>query len=353
MNVDNGNGGAVPRGGGQPNPTNNNQPTVPPGVGNGTPDTAPATPGNPTAIPHGSIPDGEPQAEATPTSTAPTTQPTVAEQIADLRDQGNKALAAGELDAAIKLYNDALTQANQLGDANLRFDLYMNLGIAQSRKGDTQAAINNFNQASQIAADSNDAKSQAKALGNLGNAYLKRKDIPKAIEYYQRVEDIAEHTNDEETQGANLLNLGIAHYNQGNMSEAITYLQRALPMLNKLNDERGANMASSYLDLAKSQSIPPKGPSEEDRRYNLGIIFVITFSAGLLFIGLLILTGIVRDLVYPTPRDAKPFFSFDNMIQLMTTFGTIVGTPLGFVVGYYFKGQEDKQKQDAANPPSR
>lgn len=85
--------------------------------------------------------------------------------------------------------------------------------------------------------------------------------------------------------------------------------------------------------------------SVDDQRYRIGLIFVVTFTAGLLFIGLIVLAGIVHDLMYGVPPGGKSFLSFDNIIQLLTTFGTVVGTPLGFVVGYYFKSQEVQNNQ--------
>ena len=70
-------------------------------------------------------------------------------------------------------------------------------------------------------------------------------------------------------------------------------------------------------------------------RAEFGKVLINAFVAGLAFLGLLIVLQTVITAVVGTA-----FLSPDDLVKVATTFGSIIGPPLGFVISYYFKERE-------------
>ncbi len=275
--------------------------------------------------------------------------------VLNLINQGNSLVGLGSINDAITIYLQGLALAKQVGDAASQVTLEYNLGVAYNKINDPNTAIQYLLQAKDKITD---PQSRVAILGHLGNAYLKLNDIPTAQTYYQQALGLARVNNDKLGEGASLSNIGVTYYRAGKIKEAIDYLQQAQAIQEKNGDETGRTVTTSTLELAKrdlalTQEVQQKNQTIEDlsgqllsdQRYKLARVFVVTFALGLFFLGMLLAVGIINEAIKAAqgiaPSD-KSFFSFDNMIQLITTFAGIVGTPLGFVLGYYFKGQEDK-----------
>jgi ABC-type multidrug transport system permease subunit len=59
-------------------------------------------------------------------------------------------------------------------------------------------------------------------------------------------------------------------------------------------------------------------------------------------IGLAFLGAIVAAQVVFVAAGLDVFLSVDDFVKIATTFGSIIGPPLGFVISYYFKERESR-----------
>lgn len=80
------------------------------------------------------------------------------------------------------------------------------------------------------------------------------------------------------------------------------------------------------------------GLSTERARAQFGAYMIWAFILGLAFFGLVIAAEIG---LYAANR--RTFLAVDDLVKVATTFGTIIGPPLGFVISYYFKERESGQ----------
>lgn len=90
------------------------------------------------------------------------------------------------------------------------------------------------------------------------------------------------------------------------------------------------------------------GDRDEDRgiepdeqalhRYNIAAFIAWAFVGGLAFFGILILTVIIIEAF--GSRSVAPYISFDDILKLFTTFGTLIAGLLGYVLGHYFRNND-------------
>ena len=79
------------------------------------------------------------------------------------------------------------------------------------------------------------------------------------------------------------------------------------------------------------------GARVEEARYRaeFGKTLIYAFVAGLAFIGCLFALQMVL-----MAFGARQALTVDDLVKILTTFGAIIGPPLGFVISYYFKERE-------------
>ena len=90
-------------------------------------------------------------------------------------------------------------------------------------------------------------------------------------------------------------------------------------------------------ETVASDALLVTGARTEDPRFRgeFGGRLIWAFVIGLAFFGSLI--GVETAVV---ALGGDPFLKVDDIVKLATTFGSIIGPPLGFVISYYFKERE-------------
>jgi tetratricopeptide (TPR) repeat protein len=141
-------------------------------------------------------------------------------------------------------------------------------GYQQRQAGQFEAALQSYQQALTIYQQIKDRQGEGLALANLGNAYNNRSDFAKAIEYLQQALKIVREINDRETEGRILSNLGVAYLNLKNYAKAIEYLQQGLAVARETKDPQLEQQVQEWLQLAQGQSNPQK--AEADRLIEQG-----------------------------------------------------------------------------------
>jgi hypothetical protein len=110
-----------------------------------------------------------------------------------------------------------------------------------------------------------------------------------------------------------------------------------------INEVTPAQLDSLFKDLLSKSNIIDKRPPynsvehKDKTRSTIAKIFVWSYFAGL---GIVFTLVLIYNLII---LSAKLGTDLLNVKDVLLVFTSSVGSSLGFVVGYYFKGQEEKQ----------
>ncbi len=168
-----------------------------------------------------------------------------------LRSLGSAYHRAGELDQAVRCYEEALRidreTGNQEGEAA---DL---IGLANTlyRRGDIHTAADYYRHALKVVRDLGNRLAESVCLANLGTISLDEGDISQAITFYEKALRIDREIGNRRGESADLGNLGNAYYRLGRITEAIAHYKQALKIARTLGDRRAfprllANLATAY-----------------------------------------------------------------------------------------------------------
>jgi tetratricopeptide (TPR) repeat protein len=172
---------------------------------------------------------------------------------------GNLGLAysdLGQVDKAIKYYEQALVIAREIGDSRGEGNRLGYLGIAYYQLGQVDKAIEYYDQALVIARETGDRRGEGNWLGNLGSAYSDLGQVDTAIGYYDQALVIAREIGDRRDEGNGLGNLGLAYYQLGQVDTAIGYYDQALVIAREIGERRNegswlGNIGSAYHQLGR------------------------------------------------------------------------------------------------------
>nr|QNO47084.1 photosystem I assembly protein Ycf3 [Methanosarcinales archaeon ANME-2c ERB4] len=169
-----------------------------------------------------------------------------------LGNLGNVYSALGQVEKAIKYYEDALVISREIGDRRGEGADLGNLGRAYSDLGQVEKAIKYYEDALVISREVGDRRGEGNHLGNLGNAYYALGQVEKAIEYHEDALVISREIGDRRGEGNTLGNLGNAYYALGQVEKAIEYHEDALVISREIGDRRGEGADLGNLGLAYS-----------------------------------------------------------------------------------------------------
>ncbi len=95
-------------------------------------------------------------------------------------------------------------------------------------------------------------------------------------------------------------------------------------------------MAPTIVDILKPELVHVGAVSTLDRaRSEFGRWLIWAFIGGLAFFG-----AVIGAEVALVAMNRETFLEVDDIVKVATTFGTIIGPPLGFVISYFFKERE-------------
>lgn len=129
-------------------------------------------------------------------------------------------------------------------------------GMAQHKAGQFQAAIDSWQQALMFYREMGDRKEEAKTLDNLGKAYFSLGQYQKAIETYQLWLEILRQIGDRQWEANALDNLGAAYFSLGHYQKAIEFYQQSLTIDREIDNKEGiaaslVNLGASYASLGQ------------------------------------------------------------------------------------------------------
>ncbi|NJO28954.1 MAG: tetratricopeptide repeat protein [Richelia sp. SL_2_1] len=169
------------------------------------------------------------------------------------------------------LSNTSKVLAQSKAEKKVEADRILNQGIQQAQTGNLQAAIKSWEQALEIYREIKDRLGEGKAIGNLGIAYDYLGDYPKAIEYQQQSLIIAREIKDRWGEGNALNNLGNNYRALGEYNKAIEYYQQSLVIGREMKDPKAQSNALRNLGLA-NESLGNYSKAIEYHQQNLAIL---------------------------------------------------------------------------------
>jgi len=142
------------------------------------------------------------------------------EGMLKLFEQGNNLLNAGQVDEALKIFEDFVAKYPDIYPARL------NIGLCYLKKEDFDRAETEFNfvldKIKQLLGDlKKDTISSVRALSGLGEIYMKKGDLDKAVEFFKQAVEIS--PEDEATA----YNVGNILFSHQQVDEAIKYFELA------------------------------------------------------------------------------------------------------------------------------
>ena len=151
------------------------------------------------------------------------------DKVVALMHEGNALIAAGQPEAALVKYDEALKFAEKEGDP----DLFFNRGIAYKARGEADKAIAEYRRALELAPD------YAEAHNNLGNLLKDLKRHDEAIQHFEA--SIRIFPDNPSTHN----NLGTVHAMKGDVNKAAVYFAKAVRLQPTYVDAR-QNLGAAY-----------------------------------------------------------------------------------------------------------
>jgi len=157
---------------------------------------------------------------------------------------------------AIEYHMLAVSIFRQLNDRRGLAYSYGSLGIVYRTQGELDAAIKLYQQSLRFSRELDDKLSIANNYGNLGNIYREKKDLIKALEFIEISLQLNLELENKGGLANNYNNLGLVYYAQYELTKAVEYFEKAL----KLNQElsRKEEIASNYGNLGNVYRVQHK-----------------------------------------------------------------------------------------------
>lgn len=171
-----------------------------------------------------------------------------------LNKEGDAAMNRGDLDAALRLYSQALEARVAGGDEAGAAVTRNNLGAVYAEKGNHAEAIKWYEQALAFHVATNNYAEQSVTLHNIGLSFSDLRQLDNAIAYYGKAMQMAYSVNDRPQQATVLNSLGSAYDAKGDKQKALANFQESLNILLQLRQTTltaviYGNLGKTYMDL--------------------------------------------------------------------------------------------------------
>ena len=163
-------------------------------------------------------------------------------------------LEQSQYSRAMEFYELSLSGYEKVNDIGSQFWCYTGMGIVQKQCGNYRDAIRFYTKALEKASSAGLAYEKAICYNNLGNVHRKLGDFAKAMESYQKAMEVFRKINDENSVSDCLNNIGNLYLDNGDPFRALEYYRQSLAINEKAKDEyrliiRYKNLAGAYTEL--------------------------------------------------------------------------------------------------------
>ena len=168
--------------------------------------------------------------------------------------QGLAKYFMSETDEALKLYFEALSEAEKIKFEIFIPQLLTNIGIAYEHQTKFKEALEIHNKALAIFTAQKDDKGQSLSYSNMGGVYYRMKKYKEAILYFLKAKDIVEKYGDKRPLSGVYNNLANVYADMKDNTKALEYYFKSLAIKKELNNKDGVaittgNIGSVYCEL--------------------------------------------------------------------------------------------------------
>ncbi|MBD2122369.1 CHAT domain-containing tetratricopeptide repeat protein [Trichocoleus sp. FACHB-262] len=184
-------------------------------------------------------------------------KPSQNRQADQLLQQGNQQYQAGKLEDALKSWQAARSQYQQLQDRPGEASALANIGAAYTLMERYREAVATLEALLPLAQALNLTRMEAEAQGNLGPAYASLGNYSQAIDAHRKAGKLMRALGDRQGLGQVLLNLGNTFEAVGDYDNARTAYEQSLKLAQQTGDRLGeaiaqSNLGALYANLGQS-----------------------------------------------------------------------------------------------------
>jgi CHAT domain-containing protein/tetratricopeptide (TPR) repeat protein len=169
--------------------------------------------------------------------------------------------ALGDLENALKFYEDALVEFRKVGNRSSEAAVLNNIGKIYEDTAEWQKALDFNSRAVEVARNAGDQRLEAIALRNLGLTHEALGENQKSLDYYQRALPLRRVVGDKAGEAETLKSISSAYAHIGQVDKALEYNEQALDLRKTVGDSRGqaltlTSLAETYVaagDLKKAE----------------------------------------------------------------------------------------------------
>lgn len=167
--------------------------------------------------------------------------------------QGLAKYFMGKPDEALKLYFDALSEAEKIKLDGYIPQLLTNIGIAYEHQLKLKEALDIHHKALAIFISQKDEKGMSLSYSNIAAVYYHMKDYKQALNYYMKTKEIVEKFGNKEALAGQYNNLGNVYSDLKDYDKALDFYFKSLALKKELGNRGGAaisigNIGSVYCD---------------------------------------------------------------------------------------------------------
>lgn len=177
-------------------------------------------------------------------------------EVAIIKNLAALAIADGEPDRTIELYEDILELYRQITDENMQAATLFDLGNFAYKASDLQRTTDYFERSAELYAATGNLVGQISALENLGLAARVHGNFKKAEEAYLKALVAVQTSNDLQGEARQFGNLALSKHGQKDIESALKYLQQSKELYQRLGLEMPTEFKSALEEIqANSRQI--------------------------------------------------------------------------------------------------
>ena len=173
----------------------------------------------------------------------------------------NVLIAMGDITKAEKILTNAIQRLHKINtsDSMTLANLYLTLGIVNSKKADYKQAISNYEKAESIIITAENRERLLYVYNNISGAYLAYGNNPKALDYLQKTYRIAKEFNHKVGMVSSLGNMAMIAQTQEDHKKALDYLKQS----KSINETIGDSAQLARILTNEGQSLKELGRLNE------------------------------------------------------------------------------------------
>lgn len=164
-----------------------------------------------------------------------------------LGNLGSTLYYTGQVDEALKMWKEAVTTFNKIGNNSRESDILNNIGYIYQDRGDYDTAIEYFTSSLEVARAIQDTSREANRLNSLGGVHVYMNDYSKALNFFQKSLVVNEEFDDRVGVANSLSGIGNVYYNVNDYTSAQRYFLKALEIFQETDHKRGIVITLSSL----------------------------------------------------------------------------------------------------------